>query len=50
LTLAADFTTAGGSAITLTATGATNVTLPTSGTLATTDQAQTFSARTSSRR
>jgi hypothetical protein len=43
LTLAAGFTTAGGSAITLTATGATNVTLPTSGTLATIDTAQTFS-------
>lgn len=44
LTLAGGFTTAGPSAITLTATGATNVTLPTGGTLATLDQAETFSA------
>lgn len=44
LTLAAAFSTAGGNAITLTGTGTTNVTLPTSGTLATIDVAQTFSA------
>jgi len=44
LTLAAGFTTAGGSAITLTATGATNVTLPTSGLLATQDTSNTFSS------
>lgn len=42
ITTAAAFTTSGG-AITLTATGATNVTLPTSGTLATINTAQTFS-------
>lgn len=44
LTTSAAFATAGGSAITLTGTGATNVTLPTSGTLATRDTAQTFSS------
>lgn len=44
LTLAAGFTTAGGSAITLTASGATNITLPTSGTLATQDAVNTFSS------
>jgi len=43
ITTAADFTTAGGNAITLTTTGSTGVTLPTSGTLATRDTSQTFS-------
>lgn len=44
LTIAADFITAGGNSITLTGTGATSVTLPSSGTLATRDTAQTFSS------
>lgn len=44
LTLAAAFSTAGGNAITMTGVGTTNVTLPVSGTLATTDTANTFSA------
>jgi hypothetical protein len=43
LTLAANLSTAGGNAITLTGTGVTNVTLPTSGTLAAIDISQTFS-------
>ncbi len=47
LTLAAAFSTAGAFATTLTSTGATNVTLPTTGTLATLAGAEAFSNKTS---
>src|SRR3990167_7246108 len=46
LTLAGNFATSGASAITLTSTGATNVTLPTTGTLATLAGVEEFDNKT----
>jgi hypothetical protein len=48
ITIGADFTTAGAFAVTLTSTGVTNVTLPTTGTLATLDGVETFTNKTMS--